>query len=234
MAKDTKIKDIKIVRSGIDNVEQEYQYFAHVGTGSCIPLNRDAIVLYADEPCVEACQLLYDLNIQTFSSGGHVDGKENATGEAFIGIEYDTLDENNKTIVERMIQDGIISNKQDASGRGQGIVFNISVPIHSDDMVGEVSDKLVKIASQFQLQDGLYGVMTEQQIEQGMFTRLEDGSYRDNATFSVLSEQEMKQSYNEMLEFYCGNMFSDDGNLYYITKDLLNKHLDFKKKGKSL
>ena len=234
MAKDTKIKDIKIVRSGIDNVEQEYQYFAHVGTESCIPLNRDAIVLYADEPCVEACQLLYDLNIQTFSSGGHVDGKENATGEAFIGIEYDTLDENNKTIVERMIKDGIISNKQEASGRGQGIVFNISVPIHSDDMVGEVSDKLVKIASQFQLQDVLYGVMTKQQIEQGMFTRLEDGSYRDNATFSVLSEQEMKQSYNEMLEFYCGNMFSDDGNLYYITEDLLNKHLDFKKKGKSL
>ena len=114
------------------------------------------------------------------------------------------------------------------------IVFNISVPIHSDDMVGEVSDKLVKIASQFQLQDVLYGVMTKQQIEQGMFTRLEDGSYRDNATSSVLSEQEMKQSYNEMLEFYCGNMFSDDGNLYYITEDLLNKHLDFKKKGKSL
>ena len=234
MAKDTKIKDIKIVRSGIDNVEQEHQYFAYVGTERCIPLNRDAIVLYADEPCVEACQLLYDLNIQTFSSGGHVDGKENATGEAFIGIEYNTLDENNKTIVERMIQDGIISNKQDASGRGQGIVFNISVPIHSDDMVGEVSDKLVKIASQFQLQDVLYGVMTKQQIEQGMFTRLEDGSYRNNATFSVLSEQEMKQSYNEMLEFYCGNMFSDDGNLYYITEDLLNKHLDFKKKGKSL
>lgn len=234
MAKDTKIKDIKIIRSGLDNAEQEYQYFAYVGTESCIPLNRDAIILYADEPCVEACQILYDLNIQTYSSGGHVDGKENETSEAFIGINYDTLDENNRAIVEKMIQDGIISKKQDSSGRGQGIVFNISVPIHSDDLVGVVSDKLVKIASQFQQQDVLYGVMTKQQIEQGMFTRLENGSYRDNLTFSVLSEQEMKQSYNETLEYYCGSMFSNDGNLYYVTEDLLNKHLDYKKKGKLL
>ena len=165
MSRETKIKDIKIIRSGCDNVEEEKQYFVAISTESCIPKDRDAIPLYADEPCVEACQLLYDLNIQTYTSGGHVGGKENATGMAYIGIVYDTLSEENKKIVEEMIENGIIDNIANNEARGQGLTISISVPINSDSLVGVVSDKLVRLARMFKQQDVLYGRKTIDEIK---------------------------------------------------------------------
>ena len=52
MSRETRIKDIKIIRSGLDNVDVEQINFVREGSESCIPKNRDSISLYADEPCV--------------------------------------------------------------------------------------------------------------------------------------------------------------------------------------
>ena len=61
MGKETKIKDIKPVLSGLtENRELEKKLFYNQSNEGCIPLSREAIPYYADEPCVLACQLLYD------------------------------------------------------------------------------------------------------------------------------------------------------------------------------
>lgn len=227
MSRDTKIKDIKIIRSGLDNVAEEQNHFVKVGTECCIPKDRDAISLYADEPCVEACQLLYDLNIQTYTSGGHVDGKDNAEGIAYIGICYDSLSEQNKAIVNDLIEKGMIDGIFDGKGRGYGLIFSLSVPINSDSLVGDVSDKLVQLASLFQQQDVLYGRRTIDEIKSSIFTKLDDGNYRNNWTFEVVSEEKMQQSLPEWIEYECENMYTSDEITYFVSEDLLNKHLSY-------
>lgn len=232
MSRDTKIKNIKIIRSGLNNVEEEQKNFVSVGTESCIPKNRDAISLYADEPCVEACQLLYDLNIQTYTSGGHVDGKENTDGLAYIGIVYDSLSEKNKKIAVEMIRNGIIDNIDNIDnneGRRTGLTISLCIPINSDSLVGDVSDKLVQLASLFQQQDVLYGKKTIDEIKSSIFSKLDDGNYRNNWTFEVVSEGEMQQSLPEWVEYECENMYTSDGVTYFVSEDLLNKHLSYMK-----
>lgn len=227
MSRDTKIKDIKIIRSGLDNNEKEQKCFVKGGTEHCIPKNRDAIGLYADEPCVEACQLLYDLNIETYTSGGHVEGKENATGEAYIGIVYDSLSEENKKIAEDMIKKGMIDNIYNTKGRGTGLTIMICVPISSDSLVGEISDKLVQLASMFQQQDVLYGRKTIDEIKSLIFTKLDNGNYFNNLTLDVESEEKMQETLPEFIEYECKYMYSSDGVIYFISEDLLNKHLRY-------
>lgn len=221
MSKDTKIKDVKIIRSGFtENFEEEKKYFIQVGTEGCIPKNRDAIALYADEPCVEACQLLYDLNIETYTSSGHA-GDE----KAIIGICYDSLSEQNKKIANYYISKGIIDDIVDNRGRGNGLTISLEIPIHNDLLVGDVSDKLIKLASLFQQQDVLYGRYTIDEIKSSLFSKLEDGNYRIYG-FEV-SEEKMQQLLPEFVELECKKMYTSDGITYFISEDLLNKHLNY-------
>lgn len=227
MSRDTKIKDTKRILTGFD-YENESQLFCNYGTEGCIPKSRESIKYYADEACLEACELLYDLNIQTFYSGGNVDGKENVDSLAFIGISYDTLSEENKNIVKQMIEDGIIDGIHDNSCRGEENVITISVPISSNDVVGQVSDKLMSIARQFKQQDVLYGRTTLEKIK-SMYPQLDNGNFYDYWTLGELTASELaKRLQNELSQYYSDN----EGNLF-LTQDLLNKHLNYQKESTS-
>ena len=226
MSRDTKIKDIEIKRTAYNPElsEKEIEGLAKINTEGCIPKTRDYIRLYADEPCLEACQKLYDLNIETYTSGGHVDGKENETAIAFIGVIYDSLSEENKGIVSSLVERGIIPPITD---RGEEKALSIQVPIHSDDLVGDVSDKLLAIASEFQQQDVLYGRYTYEQLRNIYFRKLDTGLYEDGITLEEIPEEEIDdrlKGYQEVGYIPC---FSEDGDLFFITEDLLNKHSEF-------
>lgn len=222
MSRETKIKDVKIVISGKENEEIENDYFAVGGAENCIPKNRDAILLYADEPCVEACQKLYDLNIETFTSGGHV---TDILKNAFIGIVYDTLSEENKKIVADMINLGII-DKID-NNRGRGLAVNLVVPINSESLVGEVSDKLLALASFFKQQDVLYGRKTLQELQDSYFTPLGNGYYKDKCTFEEIDASEKEKRLPEYIELFSDKWYSLDGELFFVSEDLARKHQEY-------
>ncbi len=223
MSRDTKIKDTKRVLTGFD-YEKESQLFCSFQTEGCIPMSRESIKYYADEACLEACELLYDFNIQTLYSGGNVDGKEDFDSEAFIGISYDTLSEENKNIVKQLIESGIIEGIRDNSGRGEGNTVTISVPINSNDLVGTVSDKLMIIALQFVPQDVLYGRTTIEKIR-SLYPQKANGNFYDCFTRGELTLQELEERLQEETSKYYPD---NDGNLF-LTKDLLNKHLAYQK-----
>lgn len=223
MSRDTKIKDTKRILTGFG--EKEFQIFLNVNTEGCIPLSREYIKYYADEACVKACELLYDLNIRTFSSGANVDGKENSTSEAFILISYDTLSDENKNIVKKLISEGIIEKIVDNSGRGEGNTINISVPINSDDLVGNVSDKLMALANCFVQQDVLYGRTTKQEIRE-LYYQKENGKFFDRITLGELTRQELEKRLEEEVQEY----FSDDEGNLFLTEDLLHKHQLYQEK----
>ncbi len=226
MSRDTKIKDIKIIRSNYDpnSIELEQKGLAVIGSEGCIPKNRDYIPLYADEPCVEACQKLYDLNIETYTSGGHVDGKENATSSAYIGIVYDTLSDENKLIANYLIEKGIIQSIENNQGRGQGNTISISIPIHSDDLVGDVSDKLLLVANEFKQQDVLYARYTYEELRSEYYRAVGDNLYRDFLTFESIDGEEADIRMRACIDAGYIPAFSNDGNLFFKTEDLLNKH----------
>lgn len=221
MSRDTKIKDTKRILTGI-NTEKELQLFYNVGDEGCIPLSREAIKYYADEACLEACKLLYDLNIKTIFSGANVDGKENTNSTAFIGISYDTLSDENKSIALSLIENEIIEGISNNSGRYQGNVICITIPINSNDTVGFVSDKLISIASHFVQQDVLYGKTTEK-IIRTQFKQLENGNFIDYMTFAEITPEELEERIkDEVSQFYS----DEQGNLFF-TEDLLKKHLNY-------
>ena len=62
-----------------------------------------------------------------------------------------------------------------------------------------------------------------------LFTKLDDGNYRNNWTFEVVSEEEFHQSLPEWVEYECENMYTFDGIRYFVSEDLLNKHLSYMK-----
>lgn len=224
MSRDTQIKDTKRILTGFD-YERETQLFYNVGTEGCIPLSKESIKYYADEACLEACELLYDLNIQTLYSNGNVNGKENTNGLAVIGISYDTLSEENKNIVENLIASGVIEDIMDNSEREEGNTIIISVPMNGNDLVGTVSDKLMIIASQFIQQDVLYGRTTEKEIRK-TYPQKSNGKYYDCLTFGELTLEELEERIDEEVSQY----YSDnEGNLFF-TKDLLHKHLIYQEK----
>ena len=230
MSRDTKIKDITIVRSDYEpeNYEKEKQGLARIGTEGCIPKNRDYIALYADEPCLEACKKLYDLNIQTYTSNGHVNGKENAEGRAYIGIIYDTLSDENKLIVNDLINKKIIRPVAESiKERGTGRHISIEVPIHSDDLVGEISDKLLAMANVFQQQDVLYGRYTYEEMINRFFPLLDNNMHSDVFTFEEINEEAVHARIKEYQDEGFIPAFSEDGELFFETEDLLNKHISF-------
>lgn len=222
MSRDTKIKDTKRVLSGFDYDNEVNLFYQGGGTESCIPLSRECIPFYADEACVESCQLLYDLNIQTFYSGANVDGNENQTSLANIVVSYDTLSEENKAIVHELIKQGIIGEIKNMDGRGQSNIFDISVPMKSDDLVGDISDKLLAISKMFIQQDVLYGRTTIEEIVKS-YPLQEDGMYFDRWTFGTLSKEELAERIKDEVSSYFDG---DDGYLYF-TQDLCNKHMKY-------
>lgn len=220
MSRNTKIKDTKRVIVGFD--ENECNYFANLGTEGCIPLSREFIKYYSDEGCLEACELLYDLNIQTINSGANVDGNENTESNAFIGISYDTLSDENKKIVSELIKKGIIDGIREPDLRNDKSMFSISVPIKSDDLVGDVSDKLMMIASYFVQQDVLYGRTTLEEIK-SMYYQTENGNFFDIWTQAEITKDELAERLSWELDRYYDD---GQGNLF-ATEDLLRKHLLF-------
>ena len=227
MSRNTKIKDVKIILSGLDNIEEEKKYFAKVETENCIPKNRDAIYLYADEPCVEACQLLYDLNIQTYTSNGHIQSSNEINPNAYVGIVYDTLSEENKKIAQEMIENGLIKDIYKDAGRGTRLTISLSVPIKNESLVGDVSDKLVELASMFKQQDVLYGKTTFKELMSSLFVKVDNNKYHNLMTHEIVSKEEMQQTLPDWIEYILENKYTADGITYFYSEDLLNKHLSY-------
>lgn len=222
MSRDTLIKDTERILTGFD-YEKESKGLVCISSEGCIPLSRDYIALYADEACIEACQKLYDLNIQTINSGANTDGRDGITYEAFIGISYDTLSDENKLIANNMIKEGIIGPII-STGHNKERIISIRVPLTSRSTVGEISDKLMTLANYFTIQDVLYGRYTRDEFER-KYKKLDNGMYLDYLTFTSITEEEK----NELIDYYLSELYYDGKEYYYFTEDLLRKYQEFLK-----
>ena len=196
-------------------------------TVEAIPESREEIEGYVDEPCLEACLLLYDLNIQTYTSNGHISDPSNTKYIANIGINYDSLSEENKKVVEYLIKNGIIAPAEYNSNLKYHTI-SIEIPIHSDQLVSDVSNRLLEIAKNFQQQDVLYGRKTYEELKNEQFSKIGEDEYEDPLTSERISQEEANRRFKEYLK--SGQIeypYTLDGKLYFKSKDLLRKHYKY-------
>lgn len=181
-------------------------------TEECIVTDREHLRKFIEEPCLAACLYLYDRNIRTVDSSAN---KNDINGRAYIGIDYDSLSDENKKVVENLIEQGIVERKElgNEGRRGERYIM-ISTLITESSTVGQVNDWFMKAVSSFQMQDLLYGRYSQQEIKQEL-----------ESTWGMkISIEDIEQIALDM-----GYAYDEDEKVFWENKELLKKHLQYQK-----
>ena len=113
--------------------------------------NKEDLQEIVEEPCLKACQQLFEKNIQTVDSGCN---SENCNNRAYITINYDTLGKQNKSIADNLIKDGVITfiPKNNDCIRNYYNKIEIEIPTTPEETVKLVENKLLAITGHFEQQ----------------------------------------------------------------------------------
>ncbi|MBO6281728.1 MAG: hypothetical protein J6N49_04255 [Alphaproteobacteria bacterium] len=113
--------------------------------------NKEDLREIVEEPCLKACQQLFEKNIQTVDSGCN---SENCANRAYITINYDTLNKKNKEIADNLVRNGIINfiPKDENCIRNYYNKIEIEIPTNPEATVKSVENKLLAITGHFEQQ----------------------------------------------------------------------------------
>lgn len=234
--------------SEISNDRQSFKLsheFFYDGSNSrdVLPKNREFLKLIVDEPCLAACEYLYDCNIRTVNSSANV---SDVGFGGYITIDYTTLDNVNKKVCEELSKNGIILDLETGSKE-----FNIRVPITDTTTCEQFSKKMLEIAMMFQKQDILYGRYTEEEMNDEAISSLKKNDTSINygmgywdIILNKINEGEIPIIENGEIELVSGgtisislitNFIASDLGYYFdevnrcwwIDKELFDKHIEY-------
>ena len=174
-------------------------------------ITRETLHDFVEEPCLDACRYLYDLNIQTTMSSAN---KKDVGRYGYIHIALDSLSVENQQIILRMLEQ---ENNEERirlckeHGSVPTRIISIQTPINEDTTVGEVKKDFMQILSTLKMQDVLYGRYSHEEIIQYI-----KGCYGQD----IEIDEELIKA---MGYWYCS-----DENVYFESEELLNKHLRYK------
>lgn len=172
-------------------------------------LTKDNMKDYVEEPCLDACMHLYNLNIRTYMSSAN---KKNVGNNGYINIYFDdSLSDENKQIIQDLINRG---NKNLNIDEYDVAIASIDVPITEETTVGEVKDEFMKIISKLKMQDVLYGRFSREEVIEYI---------RDMASCRDLDVDE--ETIKELGFCYC-----KEDDIYFKNEELLRKHLAYKER----
>ena len=160
-------------------------------------LNTEQIKELVEEPLILACQILYDKNIQTVASNANCEGEQ---GEASIGIDWNSLSEQNRKIAESL---GLTPIQNEF---GQTISF--TMPITKNTVLEQVEDYFSKLAQMFVLQEPswiprysiddlktIYGYPENEEAEPSEF--VESGYFYDDVLKTFYESEDHYRKINE-------------------------------------
>jgi transcriptional regulator of heat shock response len=171
---------------------------------------------FIEEPCLDACRRLYNLNIETTMSSAN---KKDVGSYGYINIALDSLSEENQQIILEMVKDE--KNRDRFSfGTEHGSIpqkiISIRTPINEETTVDDVKECFDNIISRLKEQDVLYARFSLEEIAQNIIR------YYGQDT-------EIDEELIEEMGYY----YSDDENVYFRGEELLKKHLEYKNKNKN-
>ncbi len=132
--------------------------------GTSIPVKtKEDLKHIVEEPCLKACQQLFDKNIETMDSGCN---GENCSDRAYIVINYDTLDINNKRVADDMVQrnTACFIPKSDECVRHYFNQLYIQIAVSPQEFVSSVETRLSKAIQGFVPQQKIIKKMDPAQI----------------------------------------------------------------------
>lgn len=134
----------------------------HQGTSMPIKTKEDLKEI-VEEPCLKACQELFEKHIETMDSGCN---GENCPDCAYIIINYDTLDDKNQQIADNMVANGSAKffPKSDICVRNYFNQIFIKVPTSPEELVSKVEARLCNAIRGFVPQRRIVKKMDPQQI----------------------------------------------------------------------
>ena len=121
------------------------------GIGFTVEKKED-LISFIDEPCLRACEELFDKKIRTVDSGC----SKVAPERAYVTIAYDSLDWKNKMLAHKMISDGkalLIQATDENVFRVPESMLEIAVQTNPDDFVDVVSARLCDAIGAFAKQE---------------------------------------------------------------------------------
>lgn len=199
------------------------KYLHQTGTMGII-CDRAGLKYIVTPPLVKVCEYLYDLNIRTISAGA------NTINELGVWIEYNSLSEENKKIVDSLIEKGLVIVQQETDkGRLTAGDIRISLNVDFDkETVQSASEKVMRLVKsfEFQLQDVMFGFSpTEMAINERIANSSQWRMHWNGKDFDkIITPTETQE---EALEKLLENGCVIDGDNLWISKELYNKHLDY-------
>lgn len=207
--KDTKIKDV----------------FARlVGATSCFVDSKEDVIRYVEIPFVFPAMMLFDKNILMtsndtaccFNDEGMKEGVSN------ILIDYASLDESNKLVVDLLIVKGF------AEVSGDKIMLKVYTT--SEDTVERVCSEMMQIVDCFNYQDNLYMAKTrEQLLEEASMVFMIFGISQDKLEemTSSLSDGEELMSFLRQYGLENSTYYDSESGLYWPTKNTYVRHTNY-------
>lgn len=205
------IKNIEPEAQSFDLLPTEF-YGGRGGTQDTYVKNRETLDIIVDAPCLEACRYLFDCNILTLASSANKTDitPDLAYSKGFISIDYSSLDDSNKEIFNKLVENGTISLSENFEKRK---TFNLEILITEDTTVEDFSNKMLSLAYCFQPQQILYGFYTLEAFknyvaEKTPNAKTVDGSYFCNILLERLNNGEILENSNGEVEFQDGRRIS--------------------------
>lgn len=199
--RNTLLKDIVL------NMQPECpEEYIRSGGPEAIICDREGLKYIAAEPLVRGIEYLYDLNIQTEACG------RNGDSEMGISCNYETLDENNKAIVDKYLERKGKSIVLPTNDHVQSIRFRISIDV--DDEVDTVE------SAEARLMDEIYSIgLQKQDVLFGTKTIEGERAFLLLLGLNLTDEEMIKDQ--ESL----GRVI--DGETIWLSQELYNKHLEY-------
>ena len=199
------------------------KYLHQSGTMGII-CDRAGLKYIVTPPLVKVCEYFYDLNIRTISAGA------NTINELGVWIEYNSLSDENKKIVDALIEKGLVIVQQETDkGRLTAGDIRISLSLDFDEeTVQSASEKVMRLVKSFgfQLQDVMFGFSP---ISTAVAERIERTSnwkmHWNGKDFdkTITPTETKEEALDKLLEKGC----VIDGDNLWISTELYNKHLDY-------
>lgn len=115
-----------------------------INEGGSSPKSREALSGLVEAPLLEACESLFDKNIQTVFSSANKD--DIRSGEVYITIDYDSLTPANQMVARSL---GEIHKTHGSEPKN---AVNLTIRVSPETTVGEIRKAAVQIISKFESQ----------------------------------------------------------------------------------
>lgn len=224
---------------------------------------RENLLEVVEENCLQACLELYDKNIRTVASNGNIPYARRLTmyklerASLFIHIDYDSLDDTNKNIAEKLYKSNLVDISMDDTYGG--IRKKVIIMEKNNAMPGKrpmfdvenFKDKSMKVVDCFVKQDVLFGRFTPFEILKNILL-IEDIHNEEEAKKFLIEQKlcndrlipniEIILKYVEKIEcpiyimdklsadyktIYLGKIYDEETNEFWVNDELLEKHKEY-------